>query len=285
MIYISNCCLRGKTLRGVISQLYENGFSNIEISNCSQYQDSTHAEEIISELKEKYNLNLLLHNYSIIADKHFVLNLASLNNEVYKKTLQYLEKSIKASKQLGVNKFSFHAGFLIDIAAGELGKRLRAKKLFNKNDSLKRFYEGFKILESEADGIALYIENNVLSFLNSKVYKNKNVCLLTHHNEYLELKRNINFRLLLDVGHLKISSHSCNLDYHKELDKMIEISDYIHLSDNDGLYDQNRCFSPRSQLLKLLKEYNLKDRIITLETRGNIKEIKQSYSLVSNIIQ
>ena len=33
-----------------------------------------------------------------------------------------------------------------------------------------------------------------------------------------------------------------NLDFDNELEKLLPLTEYIHLSDNDGLHDQNKAF-------------------------------------------
>ena len=66
-----------------------------------------------------------------------------------------------------------------------------------------------------------------------------------------------------------------------EMEKLFPLSEYIHLSDNDGLHDQNKGFSKGSDTLTALKKYELNSKIYTLETYCNIDEICNSLSIVT----
>lgn len=285
MIYVSNLCVKTKTIKEAVSLLCQNGFSNIELSNTSGYKDASSLLDIISQIKEKYKINLLFHGYFLPPEKDFVLNLASLDNEIYQKTLEHLKKSIDISKRFGAKKFGFHAGFLIDIPVSQIGRPIKVTKIFDEAGSIKRFCEGHRSLKTYSDGLELYIENNVFSRANARSFKKNNVFLLTHYGQYKKLKEMTDFKLLLDIGHLKVSCRTLNLDFYAELDKMLDVSDYVHLSENNGYGDQNRLIAKEGCLLKALKQHNLKNKIITLEIRGGIKGIKESARLIGAILR
>ena len=274
MIYISSSCLQHERIKDSVEGLVRNGFRNIELSGGTQYYEEY--EEDLLVLKDRYNLNYLLHNYFPPPKQNFILNLASLNDEIYQKTLKYYEEAISLSRKLGSKKFGLHAGFFIDFNTKEIGKNISSAKLYNKKEATKRFCEGYNYLKKITGDIELYVENNVLSSSNIETFQGQPPFMLTDYEGYTELKSFIDFKLLLDIAHLKVSANSLRLDFVEQLDKMIAISDYIHLSDNDGLHDQNRCFSGDGDILDVLKAYNFNDKIVTLETNGGISDIKLS---------
>ena len=108
--------------------------------------------------------------------------------------------------------------------------------------------------------------------------------MLVDYDDYVKLKELIDFPLLLDVGHLKVACNSLNLDFEAELGLMMELSDYIHVSDNDGTYDANRALCRESDLYSRLKAYNLENKIITLEIKTPITEILNSFKLLSSLM-
>ena len=266
-----------------IKVLYNYGFSNIELSGGFNYFNNL--EDDLIELKMQYNFKYIVHNYFPPPKEPFVLNLASLNEGVYQNTLEHFKKAIKLSKKLGAQKFGFHAGFFLDIGIKEIGKDLSYNELFKKKQCIQRFCEGFNILKKVAGDIELYIENNVISYANLKTFKGVNPFMLTTYREYRDLKETIDFKLLLDIGHLKVSSYSLGLNFNDELDKMISVSDYLHLGNNDGFSDQNRDLLSGSSLLQRLKNYTLRDKIITLEISGKMANIKESYNLLMEAIK
>lgn len=283
MIYISSSCVKNKTIKESVQEFVDSGFKNIELSGGTEYYDGF--EDDLLKLKKKYNLNYICHNYFPPPKEHFVLNLASLDDEVYDKTFEHLTNAIELSKKLGARKFGFHSGFFIDIKVSEIGKKISKVNLFDKSKSIQRFCDGVKKLQSLSGDLELYIENNVFSSTNAKTYENDNLFMLTNSSEYQELKNMINFNLLLDVAHLKVSSKTLELDFEEELSYMISQSDYIHISDNDALHDLNHKLQKDSNLVKLLKKQDLKDKDFTLEIYDDMDAIKETYKILQEVIE
>ncbi len=282
MIYISSSCVKYNKIKDSVQDLVDNGFKNIELSGGTEYYDGF--EDDLLKLKKKYNLNYICHNYFPPPKEHFVLNLASLDDNVYTKTIEHLKSAIKLSKKLGAKRFGFHAGFFIDIKVSEIGKKITKESLFDKQKSIKRFCDGYNELKILADNIELYIENNVFSSTNAQTYNNDNFFMLTNSSEYQDLKENIDFNLLLDVAHLKVSSKTLGLDFEDELNSMIGVCDYIHISDNDALHDLNYKLEKDSSLVRLLKKQDLKNKDFTLEIYDDMSSIKNTYEILKDII-
>jgi sugar phosphate isomerase/epimerase len=283
MIYISSSCVKTRNIREAVSTLAKSGFKNIELSGGTKYYEGFLNDLLF--LQEKYNLNYQLHNYFPPPQKSFYLNLASLDNKIFNQSIELYKNAIFLSKQLKSYRYGLHAGNLIDIRPNEAGKKILKRSLSNKDKALSRIAEGWKIISDEADGeINLYIENNVLSSTNNITYKDNNPFLLTSFASYQELKEHINFNLLLDVAHLKVSAKSLNLNLNDELKKLVPLTDYIHLSDNDGLHDQNKVFKNDSEMLKMLKKHDLSQKTFTLETYSEMEKIKDNFNLFSEFI-
>ena len=273
-LYVSPCYVKHDKLKDLMEEFALNGFKNIELSGGTKYYEKY--EEDLLELKQKYNFNYLLHNCFPQPKDDFVLNLASPDEEIYEKTIEHHKNAISLSRRLGAKKFSFHAGYFIDLKIGELNRNVSLREPCDSKQAIKRFCEGYKLLKEKAGDIELYIENNVLSANNSRIFKGQNPFMLTDYKSYEELKSFIDFKLLLDVAHLNISANSLNVDFGEELKMLFPLSDYIHVSDNDGLHDQNRCLNGDSTVLNALKDYNFDKKIMALEMRGSISDIKKS---------
>jgi len=284
MIYVSSSCVRHSKIKESVQELVDNGFKNIELSGGTEYYEGF--EEDLLELKDRYSLNYLCHNYFPPPKKHLVLNLASLNDDIFSQTFEHFSKSIKLSHKLGASVFGFHAGFFLDIKVSEIGKKLSKSRLFDKSEAIRRFCDGFIKLQEIADkaSVKLHVENNVYSFSNSQTYNRENIFMLTDSSDYLELKKLMKFNLLLDVAHLKVSAHTLNLDFETELRFMIKESNYIHISDNDALHDLNNSLATKSNLVELLKSNDLKDKIFTLEIYDGMQSIKNTNEILIGIL-
>jgi len=280
MIYMSSSCVKNNKIKDSVLELAKNGFTNIELSGGTNYYAGF--ENDLLELRDKYNLNYICHNYFPPSQKHFVLNLASLNDEIYEKTYKHIAKTIKLSKKIGATQFGFHAGFYIDVKLHEIGSEILKSGIFDRDKAIERFCLGYNNLTEMANkyDIELYIENNVVSFENYENFENKNVFMLTNFDDFMVLKEKINFHLLLDVAHLFVSANTLKLNFNRELGKLLKYTRYIHLSDNNAVHDQHEFFEKDSQLLEKLKQFNFSKKVITLETKGNLNEIEKSYNIL-----
>ncbi len=282
MIYVSSSSVRHRYIAESVRELAQNGFKNIELSGGTEWYEGLMDD--LLELKEQYKLQYLCHNYFPPPKKHFVLNLASLDQEVYEKTFEHLCEAIQSTKRLGAKKFGFHAGFFIDIKVTEIGKSISATHLYEIDQSIEKFCTGYYQLKQVADEIVLYLENNVFSATNRQTYPDINPFMLCTSADYHTLVEKLPFQLLLDVAHLKVTANTVGLDFNDELERMIGHSDYLHVSDNDGLNDQNKSLLKSTELLGCLSKYDLSSKDITLEIYDDIEKIKQSYDVLERII-
>ena len=118
-----------------------------------------------------------------------MLNLASLDDDIYKKSIELCKDAIRLSKKIGGKHYGVHGGFLIDFRPKQAGKKIDYQHLNNKQKAINRFSDAWNILLDEANNyVSLYVENNVFSKTNSKTYLQENPFLLTSYSGYLELK-------------------------------------------------------------------------------------------------
>jgi len=282
MIYISTSCVKHSKIKDSVEELASNGFKNIELSGGTEYYENFEIDLI--ELKSKYNLNYRCHNYFPPPKKHFVLNLASLNDETFRMSLEHLKRVVALSNRLGADKFAFHAGFFIDIKISEIGKKLSRDNLFNEKRAIKRFCSAYEIVKKQAKNVSLFIENNVFSKTNAETYDSENPFMMTNFNEYKSLKEKIDFNLLLDVAHLKVSAKTLGLDWESEFENMMEVSSYIHISDNDSFHDLNNQLTRDSSLISMLSQVSTSNKDFTLEIYDDMNTIKKSHEILSGVV-
>ena len=282
MIYISTSCVKNTKIKDSVQELAENDFQNIELSGGTEYYENF--ENDLLELKDKYSLNYRCHNYFPPPKKPFVLNLASLNDETFQMSFDHLEKVIALSNRLGADKFAFHAGFFIDIRLSEIGKKLSRDNLFDKKEAVERFCNAYDVIKRKAKNVSLFIENNVFSKTNADTYDGENPFMMTNFNEYKSLKEKIDFNLLLDVAHLKVSAKTLGLDWKSEFENMMSVSSYIHVSDNDGFHDLNNQLTKSSSLLTMLERSDTRNKDFTLEIYDGMDAIKKSYKVLSEVV-
>ena len=282
MIFVSTSGFKNKKISEIIEILAVNKFKKIELSGGSTYYEGI--EEDLIKLKVKYNLELQLHNYFPPPKDSFVLNLSSNNDIIFNRSVEHYKKSIEISKRLGANKFALHAGYLVDPDVSELGKKINKKVFIQRSKGIEKFSLGYNILKDFAGKeFNIYVENNVLSKNNYESFLFKNPLLFTDFNSYLELKEKLDFKILLDIAHLKVSCNSLNLNFFDEFEKLSKLTDYFHISGNNNISDNNLSICNDEVLNKLLNNFDLDNKIITLEIYSGIKDIQKSYDYLKNL--
>ncbi len=285
MIYVSSTCLKEASIKTAVEKLAEAGFRQIELSGGTHYYPNY--LEDLQELKKKYDLSYRLHNYFPPPEKSFVLNLASTDADVLSKSKDMVKRAVDMSVLFGATKYGLHAGFRMSPSASELGQQIQKRKLMSVQEASDKFCAVYKELNlyAENKGVQLYIENNVFSQANFISFQEENPFLVTTSEEYEELQKMQKFPLLLDVAHLKVSCHTHKLDYDDQLRKMIGISDYIHLSDNDRTKDSNEEFFEYSDFFKILAKYDLARYTFTIEVYKDLKVLKDCYKRVEELLE
>lgn len=251
MIYISTGGFRGRTADAVSTELLNAGVKSIELSGCE------YSETLLADLQAlRPDIHFQIHNYFPPPADPFVLNLGSLNTHVGERSVAHVEQALEWCVALGADRYSFHAGFLLDPKVDELGKRIHSRSLFDRNECIEVFVNRVTRLAETAGrlGISLMIENNVLSAKNAQEFSG-NPLLMCDPKECHEIMQMLpaSVTQLIDVAHLKVSANSLNFDPSKMFEVCNERIAGYHLSDNNGLEDSNKAFDKNAWFWPHLK--------------------------------
>jgi sugar phosphate isomerase/epimerase len=216
------------------------GINKIELSAGLPSKDMI--KQLINLSRE---VDLMLHNYFPPPEIPFVLNLDSKDEIVIKKTFNFFRKGIELSAKVGAKYYGIHAGFLSDISVLEIGNLINSRMLLNRDKGLEIFTSNINALENYAssNGIVLLVENNVLSKRNF-VQNHANPLLLADPEEIAKFFESANkgVKLLLDVGHLKVSSNTLGFDLYSAVSCLQPWVAGYHLSENRGELDDHLNF-------------------------------------------
>jgi len=274
-IYISTGGYKKKSADQTVEDFINNNIKEIELSG------GIHNPNLINNLTKylKDGAKFQIHNYFPPPEKPFIINLASNDETIRELSLSHIFKAIKCCEKLNAKFYSFHSGFLCDFEISEIGKKIKKRKLYEREQSTHLFLECLKKISKFAfnHGINIMVENNVVSKKNLLEFE-KNPFLMCDPEETLSIMKNSpeNIKLLVDVAHLKVSSNSLQF---KPEEFFLKCNDYIsgyHLSDNNGFEDTNKKIDEKSWFWDYLKKnldyYSLE---IYGETIENLKKIKK----------
>lgn len=281
MIYVSSACLKGNRISDIIKEFAEAEIRNIELSGGTKYYPEV--EKDLVELKKRYDLSYVFHAYFPPPEVDFAVNLASCNDEIYKRSIEHYDKAIEMMKRVGSQILSIHAGFLVEITAGEIGKKLNNRIIYDEAKAYDRFCQAYKNLEKKCmeNGIILYLENNVLNEENYKEFSHHNYMMMTDYQSMMKMKEQMGFNLLLDLGHLHVSSNTLGLDYREECESLRGLVQWIHLSENNGIFDEHKPLKKQSKILEEFYRISNQEINVTLETAGSMESILESIGMLN----
>ena len=283
MIYISSACIKRNNIAEIIRQYASNDIQNIELSGGTDYYDDIESD--LHNLKKNYQLNYACHAYFPPPRNPFVVNLASCNDQIHKRSIDHYVHCIEMLKRLECKVLSIHAGFLIEIGVDEIGKQLHNRVVYDESEAYERFCDAYKHIAKlcEKNGIAFFLENNVLNAQNYKEFGYHNYMMMTDYESIVKMKRQLDFNLLLDLGHLYVSANTLGLDYSKECNMLKPYIKWIHVSENNGIVDEHKPLREDSPIIKELNKLYHPDINITLETEGSVQDIIESIKMIESI--
>ena len=281
MIYISTGGYSNETASQTVRNLSN---FNIDTFELSGGRFSSNLQEELVDLSRSNNF--IVHNYFPPPRKPFVINLSSLDDNVFELSFNHIKESIKLASLIKSPYYSFHAGFLVDPKVHELGKSVEKRNLFDKDKALNKFIHALKLLSDYAKkySVKLLIENNVLTRNNLLRFEKKPLLMVDiQDTEEIFNRVDDNIGLLIDVAHLKVSAKTLSFDPIEYLYKFNKHTFAYHLSDNNGLKDSNQSISKDSwfwpYLRKDLDYYSLE--LYNLEP----EEIKSQLQLAKSFLK
>lgn len=256
--YCSTGCFRGMGLRDIVRLACKYNLP-LELSSALPFV-SNMLEPVFQSRSE---INLLVHNYFPPPEVPFTLNLASLNQDTYARSIKHCMAAIDLCAALGSPFYSVHAGFALEMEPDMLGEpviqaKLAANSRVEKRTAYEAFIQAVRQLASYAveNKVGLLIENNVVApenvssngeypMLLADVYE-----IQGFFNEFGHL----GIGLLLDVGHAKVTANSLDQRPEAYFDELKAFIRCLHLSDNDGVRDTNSAFNRQAWFMPHLKE-------------------------------
>ena len=249
--YLSTGYFANNPIEKTIANLEAAGFTNFEISGGKINSSS------LTELKKYKNMgiNFLLHNYCLTSkNENFVLNLGSENDIISQMSERLIRRSLQVSSELEAAYYAIHAPFCIDPNVSHLGKGFPISMMKKHSETIKLFSDRINNINKYAQrlGVKLAVENNVYSAVDHAKFGEVSPFVGTGTDINL-LFENVdpNVGLLLDLGHLKVSSTSMHFNLVEAFKSVSRKISGYHFSDNNGLRDANEPFDMLSWFIDL----------------------------------
>lgn len=283
MIYVSSSCIGGQRIYDVVRRLAQGGFRNIELSGGTSYYPEIFDD--LAALKKEYNLTYVCHSYFPPPQKDFVVNLASCNDEIYNRSIQHYKNCIQRLPDIGCAVLSIHSGFFLELSPDELGHKIHAEVEYDIEEGTDRFCEAYERIctLAKTQGITMYLENNVIDSANYERMGRRALAMMADSSAIFELKKRLDFKLLLDLGHLYTTCCSMQKDFETEAGLLAPCAEWFHLSNNNAVADQHRPLTEDCAVITMYRSIARRDDNVTLETKGSLEQIAESCQIVKSI--
>ena len=254
-LYVSSTCFKQNLFRDdyVIPQ----EICGIELSGGNKFYNDQVIHKVLDRLVYKEGRSVRIHNYFPVPAKSFIINFATLNEDILTQSLTVAEKAMDLCRLYTVPYYSFHTGYLCDGHEEPDGHFSFPHDSFVPYESAReRFLTNIHYLNQVATekGVRLAIENLFVAPNNIRASLN---CSFEELDEIL-LQIPEEIGLVLDLGHLNISAYYLKFDRHPYLEGALEkYGDRIfevHISCNNGVYDQHLPVEPNDWQLDVLKK-------------------------------
>jgi len=276
-LYVSTSCLKDKKdVFEVLDTYHKSGITNVELGIWKR------PVEKLSKINN-YDCNFIVHHYFPPPQDAFVVNLASQDETILARSREQMRKSIDFCHRFHIKLFSFHAGFRADPDSNF--RFLKKGHITPYQKAFTTFVESVKEINTYAEkrGVKLAVENNVLSE-NNLVEGENRFLLLCEATEFERLWEEIptdNLGILLDLGHLKVTSNWLNFDRHEFIERVKEKIFAIHINDNNGKSDTHSQVNKTSWCLEAISRNNFTQIPLVLEsTCVTIDQINQQLRLI-----
>ena len=238
-VVLSSTCFQERDLSKLCKYLVENKIDGLELSGGLEYLEDTQLHAILTTYKSK--IQFYLHNYFPTPAVPFVLNLAV--SGIVHRTIEHCKKAIDLCAELGIKQYSLHPGTAISPNPEDIGNLQAHLPAIDFNKSRKILSEScLKVAEhAKQKHIQLLLENNVVASFNCLHGVNDRYHLadLEESAHLIHLFEHPYIGILLDIGHLKVSAQTLGFNPVKFIGQFKSYIKAVHISDNDGIADQN----------------------------------------------
>ena len=286
--YLSTSCFGRVSVAAAITKCQKIAGNYVEISAPHNYQTVDELKVVLKEYKSK-GINLSLHNYFPAPKNSFVLNMAASDSSTFDMTEELVKNAFLLAGYAGSPIYGIHAGYLAKAKAGSDGHFIFSEEEENYKTSLENTIKFVNhILKYKPKDLVFAIENLFPS-------PKKRHSLNCTYEEIEELMCSLpdHVGILLDLGHLNISSNILGFNRNKAIDKLL--TNYfsrikeIHISENNGIKDEHLAVKENSWQLDVLKSISSQDKnkdiIYCIEARkASENEILNSVYLVNSVL-
>jgi len=246
---------------------------------------SNHCHEDNYDYLTDFPFQYLVHNYFPIPKESFVVNIASFDENIRKKSLSHIKNAINFAKSIDGKLYTFHPGFLTDPKGSNLFNNNYDFQWDENQLSKSNHQKANKLMYSMMDEIVKYSQSKKIKIAieTEGSLNKKDHLLMQKPEEYEEFMSKYSFSdigINLNIGHLNLAANAFDFNRY---DFVNLIQNYIlamELSHNDGQEDQHLPLEKENWYWDIILDQRFKNSYKILEFRNtSINQIQQNVNL------
>jgi sugar phosphate isomerase/epimerase len=267
-------------LREVLDVCLGHGIDSVEIG-------SNHCYEKDFSYVKNYPFDYLVHNYFPIPKYSFVVNIASLDDSIYKRSIEHLKSAIDFSAKIGAKLYTFHPGFLTDPKGSNHSNQNYDFRWDTERLKKTNYEMAWERMTDAISEIAHYACNRTvpIAFETEGSFHKKDHLIMQQPKEYerfFKLFTSAEIGINLNIGHLILAANAFDFSYPTFVDLIAEYVVAMELSHNDGVEDQHLPIQSDGWYWPLINDKRFENTYKILEFRNtSILTIKESLLLFS----
>jgi len=277
MIFISTSCLKGENSKftpdvfKVLEVYKELGIRNIELGAAHNFIKNI---KPLFEYQKQTDSGFIIHGFFPPLKTKFMINPASQNQKQLENTIRIAKNAIELCRKLDSELYSLHSGLVADVNFDDNP----ISEIISEKKATENTINSLNIICDYASryNVKIAIEN----LWGLSPLKNQNDFL-----NFLKEANQKNLGLLIDLGHLNISSKHNGFDKKSFIKKLQKHALEIHVHENDGTKDTHQKITNKNILADFDKDI-IKKIAVTLEVqRLNKEEILQQKQFLEEAVK
>lgn len=244
------------------------GLRNVELGSNHPYEPDP-----VAAVNRHRPVRCLVHNYFPPPEESLVVNIASLDDDVRRRSLEHVERSLAYCARIGALLYTVHPGFLSDPRGASRGAGtydfLFAEDAVPAdvyNRAYDRMLAGLEwvVERARAHRVRLAVETE------GSVTK-RGLLLLQRPEEYdrvLAAFSPADLGINLNIGHLRLAERAFGFTWRQFVDRVVDYVIAMELSHNEGATDDHRPLQAGAWYWDLIADPRFADAYRILEFRN-----------------
>jgi sugar phosphate isomerase/epimerase len=280
-VYASTAAVkRPRELWAVLDAYRDAGINAVELG----FADLDDPSDLVARL-QRYDFEYLVHNYFPPPAEAFVINLASRDVDLARRSLELVLDALELTAELGAPFYSVHCGWITDpVGFDGTSFVLPDPAPGEAAEARSRFVAALHtaVRRAEELGLGLLVETSVCP----PAARGK--LLLLEADDLAAMLAELAspaLGLLVDTGHLNVTAHTLGFDRLAFLQILARDVRAWHVHDNDGVVDQHLPARPGSWVWDTLASQDVPRPVIVEAKFAHAAALAEHVDILARLVE